>query len=417
VCALVVTQCDYRGDLVDPKDSISPYFTLKGQISEEISRASITSTNSPRIVLIPMNDVYGSEAMRSPGAYQKYYGIHPSIDSFVQSYESIDFEGEFPLKFTTVFNELPQDAMLQTYRSPSGKQYQLGMYAIALFDDINKDSKVVLKADMISKGVFEYADGSDTMIGIVPDNFIVYLEQADFTSELNTYISEQIGENAQWVGLGGGYNLVHFTSTNYNDYKTKYTGIERLPAETEVSISPFKILPDTVHQEIPAAYYASNKLFYFQRRYVEHVSTGPLLTLKINSSSDSIFFVSDFANEQLHVRKGVDRGNNVPEVFRMMIGFSGIVDLGYAHYSVFDSMKTKSSIPYDNFFYINARGRDTTLPISVDTLIIDSDIVHLGYQPDVIKKCGGNPIPIYVDYFSMQVMVSENAPWTIVTKE
>jgi hypothetical protein len=397
---------------VNPKDGVSPYFTLKGQISEEISRASITTANSPRIVLIPLNDVYGSEAMRTPDAYQKYYGVHPSTDSFVQSYESIDFEGEFPLKFTTVFNELPQEAMLQTYNSPSGKKYQLGIYAIALFDDINKDSKVVLKANMISKGVFEYADGSDTMIGIVPDNFIVYLEQADFTSELNTYISEQIGENAQWVGLGGGYNLVRFTSTNVD---TGYKGIERLPAETEVSISPFTVLMDTIFKKFPPVYDALYRLFYFQHHYISGAGSG-FVTLKMNTPSDSIFFVSDFANEQLYVQKMEDQRNNVPEVFRMILGFTGIVDLGYAHYSVFDSMKTNKSASFDNFFTINARERNTPYPAYFDTLLIDSDTIHLGYQPDVIKKCGGDPIPIYVDHFLIRVMVSENAHWTIVTK-
>lgn len=413
LCAIVVIQCDYRGDLVDPKDSASPYFTLKGQLSEEISRASITSTNSPRIVLIPLNSVSGSEAMRSPGAYQKYYGTTPVTDSFEQSYESIDFEGEFPLKFTTVFNELPQEAMLQTYRSPSGKQYQLGIFAIALFDDINGDSKVVLKANMISKGVFEYSDGSDTMIGIVPDNFIVYLEQSDFTSELNTYISEQIGDNAQWVGLGGGYNLVRFTSTNID---TKYKGIERCSAETEVSISPFTVLMDTIFKNFPPVYDAQYKLFYFQRQYLKTESAG-LLKLKINSASDSIFFVSDFANEQLRVQQYVDKYVNVPEVFILTLSFSGIVDLGYAHFSVFDSMKTSRSISLHNFFTFNARERNTTRPVFTDTLLIDSDTVHVGYQPDVIKKCGGDPLPIHVDYFDIRAMVSENAPWTIVTKE
>jgi hypothetical protein len=137
----------------------------------------------------------------------------------------------------------------------------------------------------------------------------------------------------------------------------------------------------------------------------------------MDTPSDSIFFMSDFANEQLHVQKMEDQRNNVPEVFSMMVGFSGIVDLGYAHYSIFDSMKTNKSVSFDNFFSINARERNTTLPAYFDTLLIDSDTIHLGYQPDVIKKCGGDPIPIYVDYFLIRVMVSENAPWTIVTKE
>jgi hypothetical protein len=79
-------------------------------------------------------------------------------------------------------------------------------------------------------------------------------------------------------------------------------------------------------------------------------------------------------------------------------------------------METSKSVSLDYFFTINARERNTNRMSIIDTLVIDSDTVHLGYHPDVIKKCGGNPLPVHVEFFAIRTMVSENAPWTIVTK-
>jgi hypothetical protein len=395
----LITQCDYRGDLVKPEDNPSSYFTLKGQIGEKISSTSFTSSNSPRMALIPIN-----------------YVVLSPLDTFVQPYESIEFEGEFPFKFTSVFHELPQAAMLHTYTGPSGRNYQIGIYAIGLFDDINRDSSIVMKADRTNTehGVeFGYAEESDTMIGIVPDKFIVYLEQDDFTVELNAYIAEQIGDNAQWIGLGGGYNLVSSAS----DTVSKFVGIHKLSSEAEVSIAPYNMIDPFISGEHPPVVTVQYHLFYFQHQYMTGDATT-MAKVKINTPSDKIVFVSDYAAENFTITKQMDSFlfKDTPNVVNLLFQFVGLIDLGYAHYSMYDSLKTNRAFTLGNFFTItNAHERDMTRPMWQDTLIVDSDTVHIGYQPDMIRKCGGNPDPVNVESFRLIVQASENAPWTIAT--
>jgi hypothetical protein len=403
---LLFSQCDYNGHLVNPDDPITPYLSIKGQISPDLSRDFFSENKSARIGLMKLNNVLSSELMRSPDEFKEYYTNFFST----QNYPSINFQGSFPFNFTTEFKDLPTKEYLTPYRGPSGNLYSIGIFAIVLFDDVNRDGRIATSV-MFSDSTEVYGKDSDSAIGISPKHFIVYVEEKKFTQELNEYINKHIGAQAQWIGLEPGFNLVTLSSPIDTSSTAPFTGIQRINDDALVSIVPItgsEVKNDTT--EIPDIFYVGDHLFYFQRSYEEIMLAYK--PVKILSHSNTITIMSDVTKKSIAIANQQSPGiTSDPQTLMLSLISTGTFDLGYTHST--DPYAIDTDID-DEFYTLNSESlKASYMKNQSDTLFVESDTIRIGFHKSGVNSLGGALAPVYLDTLVIEAEIAPDAPWTV----
>ena len=416
--AIVISwiRCDYQGTLVDPDEPIQPLFTLHGSISSEFPDDLFTPSKSIRIGLMPRTGYYNSDAMSDPETYRKYlnepeYGYS---DTFAVEYPAISFTGEFPMNFNSEFKNLPDEQLINRFRGPSGAAYRLGIYAIGLFDDVDKDGAIRMSVSSGVSGGAIYAPGSDRLIGICRDYFIIYLEDVSLLTELNPYIAGHIGTHAVWQGLGAGFNLVALTS-EVNIDSLSFTGVCAYPPATGLHIDPIDLTNPAIDSSISyPSMLASYCLFYFQRDY--GTTDFAIRMAKIPAGSDTIY-LKTWGNRRSVTVTIEDYLKPASEILGITLSAAGIFDQGY--YDCSNPMMSRFGFTFGEHFIVNGHScavdaGDQSAP---DTFDLDGDTLSTGMALTGVNRCGGLLAPVYVDTFVITISVPENASFTVVPVE
>ncbi|MFA6549672.1 MAG: hypothetical protein WCT39_07095, partial [Candidatus Margulisiibacteriota bacterium] len=256
----------------------------------------------------------------------------PKVDNTTYPFDIIatdDFKGEYPLKFNSSILELPAESTLMTITAPSGTKTKMFFGYICLFDDINENNKV--------EYAMKYENGNevfegDSLMGISPIYYLVYIEDASFLAERNAYAAAHHNSQDQWKGLTGGYNIVRTTNVPNNwdgsyipseeggEYMTMFRGLERISSIDSVFIP---LLHDTIN------HYNVNELdeYFFLHKNIRSGINSDYQYFSLNSNYDTLYIKGRFAAPRFTIL-------NLPNIssstsFSLDLNIAGIVDLGY----------------------------------------------------------------------------------------
>ena len=435
VVAALCIHCNYRDTLVDPDDAVEPLFTVRGSISQDISDEYFTGSTSAKIGLIPVVDGFSllhKVFIPCKPEYHRYTPFDISSDfgtvsmkgdQFLGKYPSVSFYGEFPRNFTSRFESLPVENMTSVFTAPSGKEYRLGIYAIALFDDVDKDGMVHFNAELVdtpqsgicnATSMLRHALDSDQWIGICPDYFIVYIEDAAFLDEMNTHIAGHFGADAQWEGLTAGYNLVTFTSPVTFD-NVDFTGVRACPDSTGVNIISFD-LDDFFDPEtyIPVTLAANYWLFYFQRFYTDYDYSS--IGVK-GLSGNTTLYVKVAGNLHNGFISIIDDSTGTWDddpMIKVNLKATGVFDQGY--FTCFNPLKGYSHTipsPHGRSLIVNGKSCADFSPLYQlrDTIsLVDGDTLSIDFAKQGSTDCGSPNAPVAVDAVNIIIELPLGAP-------
>ena len=416
VLAILSVGCDYRGNLVDPDASTAPLFTLQGNIGTGFPDDLFGPSKSVRIGLIPLTGVYNSDAMRDPQTYRAYLSEPElvSADTVTVEYPAVSFTGEFPMNFDAEFRSLPDEKLINRYRGPSGTPYRLGVFAIGLFEDVDNDGGIRMSISMSGSGGALYAPGSDRLVGLCGDYFIIYLEDETLLTELNPYISEHLGASAVWEGLGAGFNLVALTETVSAD-SLRFTGVRAVPRATGMHIDPIDLTDSATGAAAPPqSMLAEYCIFHFQRDYGTVDFTQRIV--KLPSGNETIYLKTWGDRHSVAVITEDDLPSE-SGVLGISLSATGVFDQGY--YDCSNPMMSRFGFSPGEHFILNGHScaADETEGAAPDTLDLDGDTLSAGVAFSGTTRCGGSCAPLYLDTLVVTIRIPENAPFTVVPVE
>jgi len=433
--------CDYTGTLVDPDEPADPLFTMRGSISEEIPDEYFTESRSIRIGLIPggLSAFIPDVVYDGPESIERYMAesaeninkpyVQPAIRAML--FPSVSFSGEFPKNFVSQFQSLPVEDRTARFPAPSGEVYRIGIFGIALFEDCDKDGDIQIKElvdtagytpsfDNPSHSDVEYAPGSDRLIGVCSDYFIVYIEDAAFLDELNSHISEHIGAYALWEGLSAGFNLVSFTSEVWQDSAT-LSGIRAYPESTEVRIAPLDIgqlyRPSS---ETPMTLSAYRRLFYFQRFALNH--DWGTIGVTATPGTDTIYLkIPHGIPEDRYSFSVTENTWMTPDdpFFSIHLDAAGLFDFGY--YSCWNPLAVREmqEMPHGRTFMVNETSLTDFSDVDdlCDTIALAGDTVRTAIVQEQHVECSSPTAPLYFERLIISVQIPSGSPLTVIPVE
>jgi hypothetical protein len=426
ICCVTMVGCGLiNNEVIDPDDSLDPLLKISGQISNSFTQDF--SKLSPRIALYPANFEIYSEKVRTKEFQDRFFNPLFNKDSIAITYPAITFNGKFPLEFTSELTSLPASQYILPYRSPSGREIKIAIFAIMLFDDVNKDGKVTLSMSTDSStGGFGFSPNTDTLLGVCENQQILYVEDASIIPELNAYITEHLGSGAIWEQLHNGFNLIETVSPPSGNIVFK--GVKRA-TDTDITIKRMSMYEtsedyDTTYNPFITA----TSIFYFQRDYSTFDFTTLIAvprdgaqSLHITSSYPLTTSQMKLASTEQEPISHINSGKTFSSYISFTIMTYGIFDNGYLNYSIYSQEQSIELLQSHSRCTVNGsllNGKDSRITGSdtinnINIVELSSDTLKIDFDATGPTEQGGNLKPIMIR--EIGVTIIDRGPFNMTT--